>query len=192
MLKSLVLKASGLGRRRRRGANQKATSSDPLTERMRICISEGLRPLLPTPFSSSRLPFGKLGASILALAPREHPASSSQPQDGHVGAQNPIWSALRASGRQSCAACTRRPVLVRTTSFRVSIDPSARSASAGGAGRRFAPLAAACGRVETLIELPLGPRVMRKTFVQYVIGGALHAEASQSMSYLEPNMQKLT
>ena len=43
-----------------------------------LLLSEVLRPLPPAPFGSSGLPFGGLGASILApwgiiLAPREHP-----------------------------------------------------------------------------------------------------------------------
>ena len=44
----------------------------------------------PSAFSFSRLPFGILGASILApwvtiLAPREHPGGPREQQDGHVG-----------------------------------------------------------------------------------------------------------
>ena len=50
-------------------------------------LSKGLRPLPPAPFSSLRLPFAGLGASILAprgtiLAPRDHPGG---PWMGAVG-----------------------------------------------------------------------------------------------------------
>ena len=57
------------------------------------------RPLPPAPFSSSQLPFGRLGASILApwgtvLAPRKHLGGPWKQQDGHEVVRNKCSSIL--------------------------------------------------------------------------------------------------